>query len=193
MLNIKFIGTNQVELINSLSGTTITPTTSGGDFIEFNVNENTLSKNDKDYYHFVIPSTVNSTVTISGVIGDVTTKHQYVNLFKYCYQITDASQLQLTGDIMREFCYSNMFLNCTGLTTPPSALPACNLDAWCYAGMFAGCTALTSAPQLPAVTLAKYCYYAMFYNCKSLSSAPNLNYPNQVLPDWCWNSMFFRC
>lgn len=186
MSNIKFIGTNQVELVNSLSGTTISPASTGENFIEFSFN--TLSKNNKDYYHFVITG---SNVEVSGTINSVTTKHQFVNLFKDQTAITTASGLQLTAPTMKEFCYSNMFLNCTSLKTPPSTLPAQNLDAWCYAGMFAGCTTLSSAPTLPAAELAKYCYYAMFYNCKALLTAPTL--PAYKLKEFCYNSMFYGC
>ena len=67
MSNIKFIGTNQVELVNSLSENKVSPVSSGESFIEFSVNS-TLSKDSSDFYHFVITG---SNVQISGQITEV--------------------------------------------------------------------------------------------------------------------------
>ena len=189
MSYIKFIGTNQVELVNSLNkNKKISPASSGENFIEFGFKP--LSKNDQDYYHFIITG---ENVQVSGWIGEVTRKQEFINLFKDCTQITDASGLtigQTIYDDLKEACCANMFLNCTNLTTPPR-ITSRNIAPWCYSGMFAGCTSLTSAPALPASTLAPYCYYAMFYNCKSLSTAPVLS--ASTLVDWCYNSMFYNC
>ena len=51
-----------------------------------------------------------------------------------------------------DYCYSNMFYDCTSLTQAP-ALPATTLAYICYSSMFSGCTNLTQAPALPATTL----------------------------------------
>ena len=186
MTDIKFIGTNQVELVNSLSENKISPVSSGENFIEFKFDS--LSKNDGDYYHFVITG---SNVQVSGVISEVTSKQQFFKLFENCSAITDASLLQLTGTVMKESCYSNMFIDCINLKTPPSSLPATSLALWCYSGMFAGCSSLTAAPILSATTLAPFCYDSMFYGCSSLSSSPSL--PAETLTSWCYNSMFYNC
>ena len=186
MTDIKFIGTNQVELINSLSENKISPVSSGESFIEFSV-DSTLSKDSSDYYHFVITG---SNVQISGQITEVHKDYQFFNLFAGQEAITDVSELQLTAPNMKKFCYANMFLDCKNLTSPPT-INASTLDEWCYSSMFGNCESLSSAPILSATTLAPYCYFGMFYNCKSLVEAPNL--PAETLTDWCYNSMFFGC
>ena len=67
MTDIKFIGTNQVELVNSLSeNNKVAPTSVGADFIEFSFNS--LSKDSSDFYHFVITG---SNVQVSGQITEV--------------------------------------------------------------------------------------------------------------------------
>lgn len=38
----------------------------------------------------------------------------------------------------------------------------------CYSEMFYNCTSLTTVPELPATTLAKNCYYFMFSDCKAI-------------------------
>ena len=48
-------------------------------------------------------------------------------------------------------------------------LPAITLADECYSNMFYNCTSLTTAPELPAITLAYYCYAYMFYNCSKLN------------------------
>ena len=111
-------------------------------------------------------------------------------MFKGQTAIVDASNLTLSSTTAKKFCYANMFLDCTNLTTPP-VISATALDEWCYSSMFGNCSSLTSVPALPATTLARYCYYCMFYGCKSLSSAPYLS--AQTLEDWCYNSMFYEC
>ena len=186
MTDIKFIGTNQVELVNSLSENKISPVQSGENFIEFSF-DSALSKDSSDYFHFEISG---QNVQVSGIITEVHNDYQFFNLFAGCEQITDASQLILSAPTMKKFCYANMFLDCTNLTTPPQ-IQASTLDQWCYSSMFGNCYSLTAVPVLSATTLADYCYFGMFYNCKALSSAPNL--PAQILEDWCYNSMFYNC
>ena len=91
---------------------------------------------------------------------------------------------------MDEYCYNNMFYNCTSLTTAPE-LPATTLADSCYMSMFNGCTALTTAPELPATTLAPYCYMNMFSSCVSLTTAPSL--PATTLAKMCYFYMFHGC
>jgi hypothetical protein len=74
----------------------------------------------------------------------------------------DGSIVDLTG---RDYCFYNMFYNCTALTQAPE-LPATTLADYCYSGMFNGCTSLTQAPELPATSLAFNCYFSMFQSCK---------------------------
>ena len=162
---------------------------SNNDSVEFEIASGSFSKDDMNYYQFVITGT--GTVSLSGSLSEVTNAYQYYNLFKDCDKITDASNLTFTGTAAKGFCFSNMFANCTALVTPPSILPATTLDDWCYQGMFAGCTNLTGVPALPASVLADYCYYAMFYGCEKLKDSPTLN--AQSLEDWCYNSMFYKC
>lgn len=165
--------------------------------VEFKIHPTVFyfSESPNDYFNFVIEG--EGTVTVSGNINRTPTDYCYYSLFSGCNKLTDASQLQIHqgGDYPNKdakmFCFSNMFKDCTALTTPPSSLAASGLAEWCYQGMFAGCTALTATPILPATTLAPYCYYAMFYGCSSLTSAPYLS--ASTLVDWCYNSMFYNC
>ena len=87
-------------------------------------------------------------------------------------------------------CGSNMFYNCSSLTTAPE-LPATELAEYCYQYMFYNCTSLTTAPELPATTLAEYCYTYMFQNCTALTTAPIL--PATELAYNCYFYMFNGC
>ena len=49
-------------------------------------------------------------------------------------------------------------------------LPATTLSNYCYAQMFQDCTSLTEAPVLPAEDLTEGCYQFMFQDCESLES-----------------------
>jgi hypothetical protein len=188
MIQIKFINATNVQLLDQSNNVVSNIGSFTQDPFQFTYSGDDFSTNDQNYYHFAITG---SNVQLSGVIDAVTTKQQFMNLFRGCEAITDASQLQLTATSMTEGCYANMFLDCSNLTTPPSSIPATTLAMWCYSSMFGNCSSLTAAPDLPATELAKYCYYCMFYDCTSLSTAPYL--PASTLIDWCYNSMFYNC
>lgn len=95
------------------------------------------------------------------------TNYCYSNMFNNCSGLTTAPQLPATT--LADGCYYNMFSHCTSLTTAPSILPATTLPIWCYGYMFYVCTSLTTAPELPATTLAQYCYESMFNGCTNLN------------------------
>ena len=88
-------------------------------------------------------------------------------LFLENAQIINAQNLILPATTLASYCYSNMFFDCTSLTTAP-ALPATTLANSCYQEMFYSCTSLTTAPALSATTLVNSCYYYMFNGCTSL-------------------------
>ena len=102
--------------------------------------------------------------------------------------LTTAPELPATT--LANYCYSNMFSNCTSLTTAPE-LPATTLANNCYSGMFDDCSRLTTAPELPATTLANYCYRYMFSYCSRLTTAPEL--PATTLANSCYDQMFYGC
>ena len=55
-------------------------------------------------------------------------------------------------EIPNDYCFYDLFYNCSSLTTPPE-LPATILKPGCYRRMFHSCTNLTVAPVLPALTI----------------------------------------
>ena len=112
----------------------------------------------------------------------------YHEMFYNCTRLTMTPELSTTT--LLPGCYASMFRNCVSLTQAPE-LSATTLAISCYNQMFLGCYALTEAPKLPATTLADWCYYSMFYGCTSLTQAPAL--PATTLADSCYRSMFNRC
>ena len=117
--------------------------------------------------------------------------YNFAVLFGYADKLISAENLVLPATTLAQSCYSNMFKDCTSLTTAP-VLPATTLATGCYNDMFKGCRALTTAPTtLPATTLASWCYEYMFYGCSSLRTAPVL--PATTLADNCYSYMFDSC
>ena len=114
----------------------------------------------------------------------------YSQMFSNCTSLTTAPALPATT--LADGCYGGMFGYCTSLTTVPE-LPATALTSMCYYGMFLGCTSLTAAPALPATTLANSCYYYMFGGCTSLTTAPSNLLPATTLADGCYSGMFTNC
>ena len=116
--------------------------------------------------------------------------YAFYGLFNSCTGMTSAENLSLHATTLATYCYDQMFIGCTNLTTAPQ-LPATTLVNFCYEYMFYGCTSLTTAPQLPATTLADYCYNSMFEGCTSLTKAPQL--PATTLVNFCYEYMFYGC
>ena len=113
----------------------------------------------------------------------------YQDMFRDCTSLTSAPGLPATTLVTG--CYYEMFLHCTGLVTAPE-LPATTLASSCYENMFIRCSSLTSAPELPATTLAGSCYSYMFDECTSLTTAPEI-LPATTLTNGCYQSMFYGC
>jgi len=120
--------------------------------------------------------------------GFDTSNVRFSNLFMNCSNLTSVPELSAT--VLADNCYLAMFSGCTALTKAP-VLPATTLATGCYGNMFSGCTGLTEAPVLPATTLADYCYQYMFSGCTGLTEAPVL--PNTTLANYCYSGMFSGC
>ena len=116
--------------------------------------------------------------------------YTFAYLFYGCTGLTSAENLILPATTLANYCYYNMFQDCTRITLAPE-LPSTTLANYCYRGMFNSCTSLTTAPELPSTTLAYYCYGGMFGGCTSLISTPEL--PSTTLADYCYGGMFCRC
>jgi len=71
----------------------------------------------------------------------------------------------------KDYAFVNLFSGNTNVvSTENLVLPATTLANYCYNNMFQDCTSLTIAPALPATTLTDYCYESMFQGCTSLNS-----------------------
>ena len=121
----------------------------------------------------------------------ISSEYAFLGLFEYCVNLVSAENLVLPATTLANWCYYNMFYNCTSLTTALKELPASVLKSGCYYGMFYDCTSLTTAPALPATKLADSCYSYMFSNCTSLTTAPEL--PANTLAKRCYSGMFSNC
>jgi hypothetical protein len=121
---------------------------------------------------------------------ELTTIRTFCSLFRGCTYLISAGNLVLPAITLSEYCYRNMFLECTSLITPPKLL-ATKLEYQCCQSMFDGCTSLTTAPELPATKLEMNCYNSMFYGCTSLTVAPEL--PATTLASNCYGYMFQGC
>lgn len=88
----------------------------------------------------------------------------FYGLFAGNTTLIDASELLLPAATLTDYCYQEMFVGCTSLTTAPK-LPATTLADACYAGMFIGCTKLTSAYVKAAYTGTTYMCSDMFDDC----------------------------
>jgi len=91
------------------------------------------------------------------------------SMFKNCTNLETLNIHFTANELIRTYCYQEMFNGCSSLTTAPE-LPATTLISNCYENMFRSCSNLLVAPELPATTLAPSCYAHMFRNCNKLNN-----------------------
>ena len=135
-----------------------------GDSVWWRGDNEAISNNVSSYNNFVMSGSIDASGNIMSLLDK-----------------------QLKKKTMSQFCFANLFYQCTSLKTAP-LLPATTLADGCYKEMFRGCTSLTKAPDLPATTLVVRCYTSMFSGCTSLIKAPELY--ATTLTDWCCGGMF---
>ena len=117
--------------------------------------------------------------------------YAFYQLFSGCTNITNAENMVLPAMTLSNYCYGQMFIECTSLKTAPQ-LPSKSLANDCYLRMFDTCRSLTKVQtKLPATTLTEKCYNSMFNGCTSLTTAPEL--PATTLTTNCYQSMFSGC
>ena len=174
-------------------GTEIT-LASAGDYIKFRGDNNTFGTAENKHYQFSMSGTIAASGNVMSLV-DSTCKsltipcdYCFRNLFRDCTGLTTAPALPATT--LASSCYRTMFYGCASLTTAP-ALPATTLTPLGYQSMFKYCTGLTTAPALPAMTLAESCYTEMFSGCTGLTTAPAL--PATTLAVTCYFGMFQGC
>ena len=153
----------------ALSNTSISPN------IEYSRDKNTWSmwdysaltlKNvgDKIYMRGSNPNGIGQTETnVSKFImtGSISVKGNIMTLI---------DKVGKTLIIPSNYCFRNLFRQCTSLVEANISLPANTLTNYCYDNMFRDCTNLIKAPVLVA-TNANYtgCYRSLFNGCNALN------------------------
>ena len=121
-------------------------------------------------------------------------KKCYSNMFEECTSLTSACDLSNVTSVAEE-CFWYMYYGCTSLINPPT-LPAVNtVFSSIYRCMFQGCSSLKTPPKtLSATTLAPECYYGMFQDCTALTTAPELPATDLGSSNYnCYMNMFRGC
>ena len=181
----------------ALAASTNTPSVAAGDKILFKgtITPNsssgigTFSSSDK----FDVQGNAMSLLYGDNFIGQTSLSgkdYALKGLFGSNTNVISAENMILPATTLSNFCYHQMFANCSSLTTSP-VLSATTLAQACYEDMFIYCYALTTAPELPATTLAIRCYKGMFFGCNGLTTAPIL--PATALTSECYRYMFYQC
>ena len=166
--NVRFKGTN-----NTVKGST------GSSAFRFSNNVN-------------VSGDIMSLLYEDNYIGQTTlsTPSTFSSLFVQESKLISAANLILPATTLSQGCYSQMFTNCTSLTSVPK-LPATTLANYCYSNMFNNCSSLIVAPELPAKILMENCYDSMFSKCSSLIESPEL--PALILVSNCYKRLFQNC
>lgn len=121
--------------------------------------------------------------------GNLPGSYSFVDFFKECTTLIDASGLVLSMQSLPEQVYKSFFDSCTNLVAGPAELAATSISKQCYRNMFKDCTSLTSAPIIrnPATHNDDGWYQQMFLNCNSLQEIVFLDdyaYSSGNFTDW---------
>lgn len=121
---------------------------------------------------------------------DVIFYGSYNSMFKNCNSLLRAPYIptgfctaisgQAGSSLAQVYKYSNMFENCTSITSVN------DLNEWKFESdgyqrmiyateMFKGCTSLTTAPKLPKLRSPYLLFTGMFKSCTSLTTAPDID------------------
>lgn len=170
--------------------------------IEFrcvNSGTNCFSRSNNEYIYFSTKGTgsvsasgnIMTLIDATGKAMDIPCEYCFYNLFSNCTNLITAPSLPATN--LTASCYESMFSGCSNLNSNLPTLPARQLENRCYANMFSGCTSLEYLPNnfLPSNNLAKECYSNMFGGCKNLVELPTL--PARQLAEGCYAGMFSGC
>ena len=94
------------------------------------------------------------------------------NIMSLVYGDNFEGQIDLSG---KGSAFAYLLRGCITLQNAENLiLPATTLADFCYIDMFRECTSLLTAPQLPATTLAHGCYSNMFDFCANLTKLLNV-------------------
>ena len=122
--------------------------------------------------------------------GSIPSGFKFINFFKDCTTLIDASELVFSIKTLQINAYKSFFDGCTNLVAGPEELPATTLAATCYRNMFKDCPSLTRAPIIRKATNRNGTtgwYQQMFLNCSSLQEIVFLddyNYNSTNFTDW---------
>lgn len=175
-------------------GTTVITLANVGDKVFFRGNNETVSESNKNYLSYKMSGKIAASGNIMSLlsktlsVSSIAFGYCFTDLFGQCTSLTTSPTLPALE--LSEHCYSCLFFGCTSLVQPPE-LPATELTVGCYSSMFSGCSSLANAPELPSVNLKEDCYYSMFYNCENIKRCPEL--PFITTAKSCCNRMFVNC
>ena len=145
-----------------------------------------FSKDDSNYYQFI---TRGSKMNVYGYVNTLLDAENNVT-----------SLLHINGtSAITSYVFYSLFKGCDNIDTDGLILNANTLSPYCYSQMFMGCTGIENAPFFrendsdATFLLAANCCESMFYDCSSMTMAPTVYPSNYVLPYNCFASMFRNC
>ena len=172
-----------------------------GDFVLFRAAPGVINQtgfSESDYYTFsctgemYVTGDVQSLTSSDRGYDEALSYFHYYSLFYKNKSILSLPKLSSTK--LNEFCYTDMFRECTKLTAIDLVLPATEIFQQSYRSMFQDCYNLVSVPsnmlKVERFASGAGCY-KMFYDCKSLTEAPDL-LPETLGGD-CYREMFGGC
>lgn len=141
-----------------------------GQFVRFKCDTTTFSSSNR-YYRIATHGRFKVSGNIMSLINYAPlSEYCFYNLFKYNYDLIDASQLVLPATTLADYCYYYMFYYCYNLIAGPKILATTDAIG-CFMNMFVSCYGLTDSPQIfVSIPSSPNSFDQMFNECNALSS-----------------------
>lgn len=133
-------------------------------------NPNGIGQTEKNVSKFIMTGSISvrgNIMTLIDKVGEtliIPSDYCFRNLFRQCTSLVEANIL-FPATTLSMACYDNIFRDCSNLEIGPSELLAVNIPKLAYRSFFGGCSKLAKAPVLYGVTLGVGSYENILGDC----------------------------
>lgn len=124
-------------------------------------------------------------MTLIDKVGEtlvIPSNYCFRNLFRQCTSLVEAN-ISLPATTLTNGCYDNIFRDCSNLEIGPTELPAVNIPDAAYRSFFGSCSKLANAPIFYGVTLGIGSYVNVLGDCVLINKV--ISYAQNISANNC--------
>ena len=151
-------------------------------------NPNGIGQTETNVSKFIMTGSISvrgNIMTLIDKVGEtliIPSNYCFRNLFRQCTSLVEAN-ISLPATTLTNGCYDNIFRDCSNLEIGPIELPALNIPQLAYRSFFGGCSKLAKAPVLYGVTLGVGSYENILGGCVLINKV--ISYAQNISANNC--------